>query len=321
MASFLRWTSEYLRIKVAYPITVVLGAISRPGQSREEKAIRSYFLGPRLAALRNQGVALLAAGCTLAFPFLITWGASHLNRTNACSTGCLIVLFGVLFLFGAVLALIGGLITVGSGSAQTTLGPQASQSQIREWLKDWLATVVKQSVSRLGLVTEEIEDFHSYQVLTPVLRPTLGISQGDLLWRVDSGSAFFGVYKISALHFADHHLGIYSCDYNFIRNIALNECTYEVHYQDISSFATVEEASAYTLPTGKKMTSSQRFILTLIGGEQIGLGANESQLRSSLRADSVPETETEFAISAIRTLLRDKKRQTLSTALPRELGV
>jgi hypothetical protein len=117
----------------------------------------------------------------------------------------------------------------------------------------------------------------------------------------------FGVYRVTIIQLTDRLLGAFSCDYDFVRDVALNEET-EEHYQDIVGVSTQELASSYTLPIGVKLTYAQQFRISVTSGEAIEVVIGADKLRKATGDDELPDTGAEKAVSVIRAMLRDKKR-------------
>jgi len=111
--------------------------------------------------------------------------------------------------------------------------------------------------------------------------------------------------------FADRHMGVYTCHFNFVKDVVLSDETHEFHSQEVVALSTSEEATSYRLPTGKKLTTVQRFSLTVSSGGSIELGEETAIISSLMGDDFIPETVAESATSAIRILARDKKEATL----------
>lgn len=176
-----------------------------------------------------------------------------------------------------------------------------------EWLGKSLNNLSQQSLKKLSLdQSETISD--ALVVRGPILWTTNGINDKDLVWkRGDDNKVRFGVYRLTIIQLTNRHLGAYGCDYNFIKDVALNERTDEYYYKDIVSVSTQEEASSYTLPTGIKLTTAQNFKLSVANGEAIRVTIGAAKIGEVVGTDDIPETGAEKAISVIRAMLREKK--------------
>lgn len=305
------WLFEHLRIHLFYPVSLVWSALNRKGQSSREKALRSFFLVQQLEGLVTQGSLILGFGGALSLvSFLFFLGL----RSSGCLGGCLALVAYIVMIPGLVMVVVGIGLIVSCKRIKSILEPPPSGEEVLAWLRDCVARVQEQSQARLGIIPDEVDEFRSYPIVTAILWPIPGADQSDILWRNDDGLLFFNLYRLAFVHFADFFMGVYVCDLNFVKDVTLNDTTHEFHYQDAVSFVTAEEASSYRLPTGKKLKSSQHFRISVASGEAIELGSQTAQLTSELKADSIPETDTEHAILAIRELLRDKKRRAVAPA-------
>ena len=179
--------------------------------------------------------------------------------------------------------------------------------QIDQWLQESIVKLREKSLKRLNLDESEIIA-DPLVIRGPILWKTIGIDNGDLVWKIGSDDTVrFGIYKVTIIQLTDRHLGAYACDYNFIRDVALNERTDEYHYKDVVSVTTQEQASSYTLPTGVKLITAQEFRLSVSGGESINVIIGSSQISKITGSNQIPETGAEKAISVIRAMLRQKK--------------
>lgn len=287
-----------------YSQSVVQAACSREGQSEHELKIRRFLIDNHLERLREDGEKHKNIGITGA---AISFSLSLIALASAF--GCLAVfpLFGVV-LFGAMAASGHGVV-YGCSEAERVLPEPPRPETIRYWLSECLKSIRQHSLARLSLSEASIQGFDSFHVGSPIVWKVPGVQDHDLLWRFEGNDEFYGVYELVFAHFAPEHLAVFMCDYNFLKNISLNERTYEVSYQDIVLLKTEEESSALTLPTGQKLTSSQDFSITTASGTAIKLGSSRSSLRQLLAdGDSPPSgAKVDQAVTALRIALRDRK--------------
>jgi len=301
-----------VRDKILYPLSIIVTALQRKNQGGRELRIRSYFISPRISGLLRGGILLCKIGLGLQVPLVASYILSKLTSgSESCFGGCAFALFAFVALCGWILLIVGALVALGSKTVAGSLGPPPSTNEVRVWYGESLGRISRHALARLDLVPEQIENFQSFSIESPLLWRIPGAVQGDILWRVDGKVALFGLYRITMTFFADRHMSVYTCHFNFIRDVTLSDKTHEFHYQDIVEFSTSEDATSYKLPSGKKLTTAQKFSLTVSSGGSIALGEETAILTSLMGADFVPETGTETAISAIRTLVRDKKETIL----------
>jgi hypothetical protein len=183
-----------------------------------------------------------------------------------------------------------------------------TDSQVDTWLQEGIQKLVDQSLSKLSLDPSELKG-ESLPIKGPILWSVSGIPNDNIAWKIgDDGIVRFGVYQVTIIHLTDRHLAAYACDYNFIRNVALNDRTDEYHYRDVVSVSTKESSSSYQLPTGVSLTLSQEFVLSVASGDKISVGIGISKLgQITGGSDRIPETGAEKAINVIRAMLREKK--------------
>jgi hypothetical protein len=117
------------------------------------------------------------------------------------------------------------------------------------------------------------------------------------------------------IRLTDRHLGAYVCDYNFVRNVVLNEQTTEYHYHDVVSVTTREDSYPYDhLRTGEKLTTRQGFSLSVASGESISVAVEAALIRQITGAEGIPDSGAERAVATIRAMLRDRKGSSYSLA-------
>ena len=162
-----------------------------------------------------------------------------------------------------------------------------SDAEVDAWLRQSIEDVAEESINRLGLpVTYESDGSRSkesLQTLTlqgPNVWSRPGIDNNDIVFKKGKDDLVrFGTYRLVVLHLTTHHLTSYQCDYNFLRDVALNVETDEYPYEHIVTVSTREEASSFTLPTGVKMTHSEQFRISVSSGEAITVAVNFPELR------------------------------------------
>jgi hypothetical protein len=236
--------------------------------------------------------------------------------------------FGIALVIGFI-----GLTLVGIGAAQLSnvrhdyetalqaLQPQPSDQQVQAWLDEGSQRIV--SHSRLGLGLNESEGNFSNPVViqTPILSPEDGVDNRDLLWKKGKDGVFrFGVYHMVVVRMTDRHLASYSCFYDFIRDIPVNESTQEFHFCDVVSFSTREKSDAkgsisQVLPTGQKATARQEFVVSVASGEGLRVTLLDGRVQEITNEERLPESGAEEAVAGIRAMLREAKRKEERTGL------
>jgi len=276
----------------------------RHGQTAKETSIRKYFMKP--PAKPSPGCAAIGFFILGAIFTLAALAALASQQKASASDSIGLILAPMVFIgIGAII------IYVKNSSYKDKIQegePKPSDGQVEQWLREGVGKITQRSAEALGLSSEESSVAEPLVITGPILWTTNGISNEDLAWKKGSdGAARFGVYRITIIRLTDRHLGSYACDYNFIRDVALNEKTDEYHYRDVVSVSTREQASSYTLPTGEKLTTAREFALSVASGESIRVTIDADQLRKITGVEKLPETGADKAVSIIRTMLRDKK--------------
>lgn len=233
--------------------------------------------------------------------------------------GILAFLFGasnndaeLLVFIGIVLGLIGGIAFI---SALIRRSSQPNDRQIDQWFEEDLKEISKHALQKLDLSSELLAGKEPLRVIGPVLWPTSGVPNSDLLWKKGSDDYVrFSVYKVVLIYTAEHLLAAYSCDFNMLKNVLLNEDTYEFHYRDIVSVTTHEASTSYTLPNNEKMVVGQEFRVS-VPGESINVIIDSQTLFKITKGDVFYKNEVEKTVQRLRNLLRDKK-QSASQPIP-----
>jgi hypothetical protein len=183
-----------------------------------------------------------------------------------------------------------------------------SDDQMDKWLEEDLKQIVERSLNKLGLVGARLMKDEPVMFTGPILWPTTGIPNQDLLWKKGKDDTVrFAVYRVTVIQLAEHLLAAYACDFNFLKNVKLNEDTDEYHYRDIASVSTHEISTSYKLPNGKSLVHAQAFRLSVVSGESIQVTIGAEKLEE-ITGGSIPTTDAEKAVQVIRTMLREKKK-------------
>lgn len=253
-------------------------------QSAQEKALRNYFKTKSKRSYHFIWVLLLAG---ILF-FLSTQTPIRDEQTGFLLSSIVAALIGIYLFFK---------------SRRSSI----SDRQVDQWLQAGINKLAAESRQKLGLSERDIIG-EPLIVKGPILWETFGIDKNDLVWKVgDDETVRFGIYGVTIIQLTERHLGAFSCDYNFLKDVALNSATEEFHYQDVVSVSTKEQDSSYTLPTGAKLTRAQMFRLTVASGDAVEVAIGASKIGEITGSERIPETGAEKAVSVIRTMLREKK--------------
>jgi hypothetical protein len=280
--------------------------IVRKGQDEQEAALRRYFA--RVARPSQlAGILLLAFGALVVWIVKSLWvpESSEPSQANAILLG-----LGILLIFAGLLTIISREMGYRDQLRQAQHKP--SDSHVQTLFDNGSRKVIEHSQFMLSLGEEECAFRDPLVIITPVLHAD---SDDWSLWKQgEDGSLRFGYYSMIIIRLTDRHLGAYRCDYNFVRNVVLNERTTEYHYHDVVSVATNESSHPYDLPTGDKLTTRQEFSLSVASGESINVAVESALIRQITGGEGIPDSGAEKAVATIRAMLRDKKGSSHSLA-------
>ena len=207
-------------------------------KSRRDKSLRKYFSPPKRRL--KLSIPLIAIGVIIGI-------SSQWNGEGA------FILPGIaLVALGFILMIIIPSIGV------------PSDSEVDKWLNDGIEKLKGKSLSKLNLGTDDVKNFTPLVFRGLDLDP-LGIDDEDLLPPKLGHDNFTrcSVYKITIIYLTERHLAAYICDYNLIKDLALNEKTSEYYYQDIVGLVT-EEISTSALTEESKFRSCIRLVRSYI---------------------------------------------------------
>lgn len=282
--------------------------MDRQAASRENAAQR-YFKPIPIAPNSNQSLRRIAVGAAvMAFGFLLWFTLpSWLGRW---------VIGGAFFCVGGVFAARFAwhhfYEMLGYQKEMAAIFPQPTDQAIDSWLDNGIERVRLHSLERLGLTPDDCPSVSLPPIISPILWIKHGLDPCDVVWkRGKDTKPRFGVYEIGFLWMAEHHLGVFSCDYNLIRDAILNEETYEFFYQDIISVSVREQSSALTLKTGESLTSVQELRISVANDPCFSIKVGAAQLKQLTGAEFVPESGVERTLSAIRKKMQDTKASLL----------
>lgn len=185
--------------------------------------------------------------------------------------------------------------------------PRPTDQEVDMWFEDALARLRNHSLEKLGLTEEECSDVELPPIRSPLLALKAGLAPQDVrAWATgDDGVARFGVYEIIYIWLAETHIGIFRCDYNFIRDVHLNDETHTPEYHHILFVSTREVSSSVALPTGESLSYGQEFQIELTSGRAFRFPIHSSGLRRLTGAEIIPDSGAERAVRALQTKIRD----------------
>jgi hypothetical protein len=226
----------------------------------------------------------------------------------------------------------------------------ASDSEFDKWLDEGIEKLKMISLSKLNLTESDIKNFKPFIVIGPI--NIMAIEEKNPLYlAVDEKYPLYprigkdgflrcSIYDILMIYLTEHHLAAYRSNYDLIRDLSLNEKTYEYYYQDIITLFQ-EEISIPApkiegklrglwnllnkLVTKKPATSGQnkehkipKFVdfkklrISVTNQENIEIIIDANRYideEGELREFKFPKTYDERFISVIRDKLKEKKGQ------------
>jgi hypothetical protein len=210
-------------------------------------------------------------------------------------------------LFGLALAGLGVLMFL------SALGKSISRPgdrTIDKWFEEDLQQIHEAALKKLGLTDDLLGvKKEPLRAIGPILWPVSGVPDKDLLWKKGRDDLIrFAVNEVVMIYTAEHLLAAYGCYFDSIKNVTLNEETYEFHYQDIVSVATSETSTSYTLPNKEKLVHAQEFKVSVSSGESIDVVIDSPKLYDITKGDILYKGEVDKTVNRLRSLLRDKKQ-------------
>lgn len=182
-----------------------------------------------------------------------------------------------------------------------------SDSDVDRWFQEDIAQIVEKSLTKTGLNKSELVK-EPLPITGPILWMTNGIPKTDLCWKKGKdGLVRFAVNRFTVILLSDQLLAVYTCDFNFLKNVALNESTQEYYYKDVVSVSTQEDSTAYTLPNGVSFVNTQAFKISVANGESFKIAISAGKL-SEITSGTISTTSAEKAVQVIRAMLREKKQ-------------
>lgn len=177
---------------------------------------------------------------------------------------------------------------------------------IDTWLEEDIEKLVTGAYQQLGIKKSE-RPTAPLLIIAPVYWKVKGVEMKDLGLRKGKDKMLrFSVYQVTLFHLDEDILTSYTCHYNFLQGIVLNETTHEYHDKDIVSVAMKDVSVNYHLPDGQQLIAAQEFQMSVTSGESIRLLVSPNTLAQREKA-TLPPTGAEKAVSVIRNILRAKK--------------
>jgi len=278
--------------------------IKRKGQDEKEASLRRYFAKPPQEPDKSAFVPLIIGAVGAIAIGLVLLFATDSDSANRMG--------GVLLVVGLAGAL---LINFNNKSLAADyerklkeIQPQPTDQQVDAWFTDGMLKLVRNAALRLGMDLSSDCITAPLHIVAPNAKGAYGVDPSDVTWRKGQDDQIrFGIYQIMFVFLTKRHLATFVCDFNFLRDVSLNERTSEYHYTDVVSVTTQEYSTSLSLPTGNKMIVTQDFVLSVSSGEGTKITLDAGEIRKITGEDEPPSTGAESAVRVIRAMLRDKK--------------
>ncbi|MCB1032219.1 MAG: hypothetical protein KDD47_00100 [Acidobacteria bacterium] len=280
--------------------------------SPKEQLLRRYFRKIPVRPTYTYSIRLSRFGGGLSLAGLLLLLTS-MQTARGGFLGLILLVAGGVLLFHSVRRWLGEKYTF--EKALSASFPQPPDQEVDRWFGEALGRLRNYSLERLDLTDEEVEGIEEIPpIIGPILWAVGGVPWEDLVSKTgQDGMARYGVYQISYLWLSEESLGIFRCDYNFVRDAVLNEETHEYYYQDIVAVSTREESSALTLASGQSLTSVQEFYISVSNDRYFTMTIGSEQLKQLTGAERVLDNGTEQVVRALRAKLKEKKGTLLGT--------
>lgn len=189
--------------------------------------------------------------------------------------------------------------------SEEDLALEVSTAEIDKWLQEDMKAVVIRALDKLGLTQGELVR-NPLVIYGPLFWSTYGIPDDDLVTvKLTDGSLRFSCYQLVVVCLSAERIATYTADFNFLRNVFVNEKCIEFLYRDIISISTQEISTNYNLPNGKTMTRAQTFRVAVSNGDDIEVVINSPEIRDLLGGEA-QLTDHDQSVRVIREMLRTK---------------
>lgn len=183
---------------------------------------------------------------------------------------------------------------------------QPKKAPINTWLNEDMKAATERALHKLGLTEQELVR-DPMIIYGPLFWSTYGIPDDELVTvKLTDGSILFSCYQLVVVCLSAERIATYSANFNFLRNVFLNEKSVEYLYRDIVSVSTEEKSTNYNLPNGKTMRRAQIFRLAVPSGDNIEVVINSPEIRDLLGGEPKLSNHDQ-SVRVIREMLRTKK--------------
>jgi hypothetical protein len=190
-----------------------------------------------------------------------------------------------------------------------------SDGQMDVWLAEDLRSLRRRAMVKLDLATLDEDPF---EIVGPFLQVTDHIRPKNIKGRRGRDGVFrLSVNRVLILFPTEHHLGIYSCVFDSLRDTAFHINAKEYAYRNVVAVSCGEDAEVfdgdqarqYELPDGRAIVPTQVFSLSVSSGETLRVPVR-ARLAQENHRGLPPATELDKVVSRMRAMLRAKYQPT-----------
>lgn len=195
------------------------------------------------------------------------------------------------------------------GLTENELSDEPTTAQVDQWLQEDMSRVIDRALDKLGLDADSDLVREPMVIYGPLFWTSPGIPDDELVSaKVKDGTLRFSCYQLVVVLLSKERIATYSADFNFLRNVYLNDKTTEFLYKDIVSVSTAEESTNYSLPNGTTLRRQQVFKL-IVPGDTIKVAVNSPEIKDLLGGEVVAN-DHDKSVRVIREMLRSKTTNT-----------
>jgi hypothetical protein len=207
------------------------------------------------------------------------------------------------------LALVPGLASLGGLAALGAKAP--SLAQVDAWFAEDLARLIERGRQRLDPDRDQLRGsiLHLTGPLTMAPRRTLFLTEQPR--RITQYAYRSPRNRVLLLFPMERHLGIYSCNYDSVRDITSHVEVHEYNYKDIVAVSLSEtlelhdgqKAVEYSNQSGERVLPTQTFELSFSNGQKLSVPVTAAVPSHA----SGGMTELDKTVASIRALLRSRQ--------------
>ncbi len=181
--------------------------------------------------------------------YFIIQETERLSFSVIIKIGLSLALFGVFIMFSFNNTILAGTLFILTGltlfgiwikpyfNNSKVYKTRPSEEQMNNWLIKDLNQVIKETAIkklRLNINTFKLKNF--IIVPYPIYWEEPGLNEADILQKTtEDGNISYSVWNVQVIALTKNYISYYSCTYDWLNNLVINERTNEFFYDDISS--------------------------------------------------------------------------------------